>query len=71
MSVNKSGMASVEETAPTGGFSNVSETNNTPVNMGAPSPKPRSFRAEQLIETMSNDSYDLNPESPRHTKMVG
>lgn len=61
----------VSSTTPSGGLTNVSGTDNSPVNMNTPSPKPRAYRCDQLVETMGDDSYDLGGESPRHTKMVG
>lgn len=71
MKLSKSEMASFDETPPSGGISNVSQEDNSPINMNTPEPKVRSSRAEALIETMGEDSYSLTAESPRHTKMTG
>jgi hypothetical protein len=61
----------MDSTEPSGGISNVSQEYNSPVNMNTPSLKPRAFRADQLIETMGNDSYSLQGEAARKTKMKG
>jgi hypothetical protein len=74
--LNTNGMASaslnsVDSTPPSGGISNVSKADNSPINMNTPEPKPRAYRADQLIDTMSDDSYSLTVEAPRMTKMKG
>jgi hypothetical protein len=58
-------------TAPSGGITNVSGADNSPVLMNTPSPKPRGFRADQLIDMASDDGYRLTPEAPRRDKMRG
>jgi hypothetical protein len=70
------GMASkkrvhVTDTAPSGGFSNVSSGDNAATNMNAAELKPRSWRTDQLVDSTGMDSFTLATEAPRHTKMKG
>lgn len=65
------GRQSFDSTAPSGGITNVSSADNSPVLMNTPSPKPRGFRADQLIDMASDDGYRLTPEAPRKDKMRG
>ena len=44
---------------------------DTPVNMNTPTPQPRGYRADQLVNMAGMDNYSLMGEAPRHTKMVG
>lgn len=61
----------VSSTSPSGGLSNVSASDNSPVAMNTPEMKPRGFRCDQLVEMAGDDSYDLGGEAPRKTKMKG
>lgn len=61
----------VDSTSPSGGITNVSAQDDSPVNMNTPGMKPRGFRCDQLVEMAGDDSYDLGGESPRRTKMTG
>lgn len=58
-------------TPPSGGISNVSQEDNSPVNMNTPGLKPRGFRADQLVEMANDDAYRLGTEAPRKDKMKG
>lgn len=48
-----------------------SSSDNSPVAMNTPEPKPRGFRADQLVEMAGDDSYSLKGEAPRRSKMKG
>lgn len=63
--------ASFDSTAPTGGITNVSKSDNSPTLMNTPEPKERGFRADQLIEMAGDDGYRLTPEAPRRDKIKG
>lgn len=61
----------VTSTKPTGGITNVSSADNSPVMMNCPEMKERGSRCDQLIEMAGDDGYSLAGESPRMTKMKG
>lgn len=61
----------VTSTSPTGGISNVSQADNSPVNMNMPEYKERGSRADDLIEMAGMDGYTLHTEAPRLGKMKG
>lgn len=61
----------VTSTKPTGGISNVSQSDNSPVMMNTPGMKERGFRADQLIEMAGDDAYRLGQEPARMDKMKG
>lgn len=62
---------SLDSTPPSGGITNVSRSDNSPVPMNTPEPKERGYRADQLVEMAGDDSYSLVGEAPRKTKMKG
>lgn len=62
---------SLDSTAPTGGITNVSKSDNSPVMMNTPEMKERGSRADALIEMAGDDSYRLGTEAPRKSKMKG
>lgn len=63
---------SVESTAPTQGFSNVSQEDNASVLMNmASGVKPRGSRADALIDMANDDGYRLTTEAPRRGKIKG
>lgn len=61
----------VDSTSPSAGLTNVSASDNSPVNMNTPEMKPRGYRCDQLVEMAGDDGYDLGGEAPRKTKMKG
>lgn len=61
----------VSSSAPSGGITNVSSSDNDKVLMNTPEPKDRGSRCDELIETMGDDGYKLTPEAPRMSKMKG
>lgn len=61
----------VQDTAASGGISNVSQSDNSPVMMNTPGMKERGFRADQLIEMAGDDGYRLGTEASRMEKMKG
>lgn len=64
--------ASLDSTPPSGGISNVSSADNTPVLMNmASGPKERGSRADALITMAGDDAYRLTEEAPRKGKMKG
>lgn len=63
--------AAFDSTVPTGGITNVSASDNSPVPMNTPGLKERGFRADQLIEMAGDDTYRLGTESPRMDKIKG
>ena len=63
--------ASVESTAPSGGLSNVTQSDADTTLMNLPDPASRGSRADALIDTMNMDSYSLLPEKARNLKMKG
>lgn len=74
--MNPNGMASAsrsstDSTAPSGGISNVSQSDNDKTLMNTPEPKARGYRADQLVNMAGDDSYTLLPEAPRKDKMRG
>lgn len=58
-------------TPASGGITNVSQEDNSPVNMNTPGLKPRGFRADQLVEMAGDDTGRLGTEPPRKDKMKG
>lgn len=65
------GRQSFGSTAPSGGITNVSAEDNSPVNMNTPGLKPRGFRADQLVDMAADDTGRLGTEPPRKDKMKG
>lgn len=65
------GRQSFDSTTPSGGITNVSASDNSPVLMNTPSLKPRGFRADQLVAMANDDGYRLSTEAPRKDKMKG
>lgn len=63
--------AAFDSTAPSGGITNVSKSDNSPTMMNTPAPKERGFRADQLVEMAGDDGYRLTPEAPRMDKIKG
>lgn len=63
--------ASIDSTPPSGGISNVSAADNSPINMNKPEYAERGSRADQLIEMAGMDNYTLHTEAPRLGKMKG
>lgn len=61
----------VSSSSASGGMTNVSSSDNSPVNMNTPEMKERGFRCDQLVEMAGDDGYSLAGESPRKTKMKG
>jgi len=61
----------VSDTAPSQGFSNVSQRDDTTTNMNAPELKTRAWRSDQLVDATGDDSYRTGNEAPRMTKMKG
>lgn len=60
-----------DSTPPSGGITNVSKADNSPVMMNTPEMKERGSRADALIEMAGNDTYSLGMEAPRKTKIKG
>lgn len=63
--------ANFDSTPPSGGISNVSKADNSPVMMNTLGLKERGFRADQLIEMAGDDAYRLGQEPARMDKMKG
>lgn len=63
--------AQFDSTPPSKGITNVSATDNSPVMMNKPELADRGSRADALIEMAGDDSYRLNVEAPRRSKMKG
>lgn len=61
----------ISSTKPTGGITNVSAADNSPVLMNTPEMKERGFRCDQLVEMAGDDTTNLAGEAPRMTKMKG
>lgn len=61
----------VTGTAPTAGFSNVSQADNSQVMMNKPGLDERGSRADALIEMAGDDTYRLGQEPARKGKIKG
>lgn len=62
---------SLDSTPPSGGITNVSKADNSPVMMNTPEMKERGSRADALVEMAGNDTYSLAMEAPRKSKIKG
>lgn len=62
---------SLDSAAPSGGITNVSKSDNSPVMMNKPEMAERGSRADALIEMAGDDSYRLGTEAPRRGKIKG
>lgn len=63
--------ASFDSTVPSGGISNVSQSDNAPVMMNKPGMAERGSRADALIEMAGDDTYRLGQEPARKGKIKG
>lgn len=61
----------VSGTAPSGGLSNVSKSDNSAVMMNKPELAARGSRADDLIEMAGDDTYRLGQEPARKGKIKG